>query len=94
MVNRRVSLEWFHLPRAKPFKFHFVFSNDGYLYIVGPGAQNQPTSFLTTKPAPASGLTSNQVKKGVDFSFPSGEINWLELDKKPGTEEYTIIFLS
>ena len=84
------------LASGQPFKFHFVFSEDGYLYIVGPGAQNQPTAFLTAKPAPVSGLTSNQVTKGADFSFPTGEtrgeINWLALDKKPGTEEYTIIF--
>jgi hypothetical protein len=32
------------------------------------------------------------VTKGVDFSFPSGIEHWLELDKKPGTETYTIIF--
>jgi hypothetical protein len=37
-------------------------------------------------------LESNQVAKGSDFSFPSGFTHWLELDKKPGTENYTIIF--
>ena len=39
-----------------------------------------------------SGLDNNQVAKGADFSFPSGIEHWLELDKKPGTEDYTIVF--
>jgi eukaryotic-like serine/threonine-protein kinase len=80
------------LRSGQSFKFHFVFNEDGYLYIVGPGEANKPTAFLTAKPAPISGLESNQVSKGADFSFPSGIEHWLELDKKPGTEEYTILF--
>ncbi|HXQ72441.1 MAG TPA: protein kinase [Pyrinomonadaceae bacterium] len=72
------------------FKFHFTFSEPGYLYIVGPGDNNQPTAFLTTKPMPASGVTSNQVPGGGDFSFPKG--NTLTLDTKPGTDVFTIIF--
>ncbi len=80
------------LASGQSFKFHFVFSEDGYLYIIGPGAQNQPTAFLTAKPASISGLESNQVTKEADFSFPSGIEHWLELDQKPGTEDYTIIF--
>jgi hypothetical protein len=80
------------------FKFHFMPSEDGYLYIVGPGEQNKPTAFLTAKPVPAeSGLSSNEVKKGVDFSFPDGSLpngreHWLGLDKNPGTESYTLVF--
>ncbi|HET6893585.1 MAG TPA: hypothetical protein VFH31_20975, partial [Pyrinomonadaceae bacterium] len=80
------------LASAQVFKFHFVFSEGGYLYIIGPGEQNQPTAFLTTKPAPISGLDSNQVSSGADFSFPRGIEQWLELDKNPGTEVYTVIF--
>jgi serine/threonine protein kinase len=80
------------LVSGQAFKFHFEFANAGYLYIVGPGEKNQPTAFLTAKPAAISGLESNQVAKGSDFSFPSGLEHWLELDKKPRTEEYTIIF--
>jgi len=80
------------LPSGEAFKFHFEFGGNGYVYIVGPGDQNQPTAFLTGKPLPISGLESNQVAKGSDFSFPSGFTHWLELDKKPGTENYTIIF--
>ncbi len=80
------------LASGQSFKFHFEFSEDGYLYIVGPGEQNRPTAFLTAKPAAISGLQNNQVTKTEDFSFPSGLEHWLELDKKPGTEDYTVIF--
>lgn len=72
------------------FKFHFTFSEAGYVYIVGPGENNQPTAFLTTKPLPESGVTSNKVSGGSDFSFPQG--NTLTLDTKPGTDVFTIIF--
>jgi len=80
------------LVSGQAFKFHFEFGDSGYVYIIGPGDNSQPTAFLTEKPAAISGLESNQVSKGSDFSFPSGLEHWLELDKKPGTEEYTIIF--
>jgi eukaryotic-like serine/threonine-protein kinase len=80
------------LASGQAFKFHFELGENGYLYIIGPGERNQPTAFLTAKPAAMSGVESNQVTKGNDFSFPSGIERWLELDKKPGTEDYTIIF--
>jgi hypothetical protein len=80
------------LASEQSFKFHFVFKEDGYLYIVGPGEQNKPTAFLTAKPARLSGLDSNRVSKGADFSFPDGIEHWLRLDKKAGTEDYTVIF--
>ncbi|HEX9544783.1 MAG TPA: DUF4384 domain-containing protein, partial [Pyrinomonadaceae bacterium] len=80
------------LKSGQAFKFHFEFSENGFVYVIGPGEQNQPTAFLTEKPAAISGLESNQVVKGDDLSFPSGLEHWLELDKKPGTENYTIIF--
>ncbi len=79
------------LSSGQSFKFHFVFNEDGYLYIVGPGDANRPTAFLTSKPASISGLKDNRVVKGADFSFPSGIEHWLALDTKPGTEEYTIL---
>ena len=80
------------LKSGQAFKFHFDFEQDGYLYIVGPGEGNQPTAFLTNQPATISGLEDNQVTKGADFSFPDGIEHWMELDKKAGTENYTIIF--
>jgi serine/threonine-protein kinase len=80
------------LASGQALKFHFVFTEDGYLYIFGPGANNQPTAFLTTNPAPRSGVTSNKVVQGRDFSFPKGEGNDLTLDTNPGTDSFTVIF--
>jgi hypothetical protein len=77
---------------GQSFKFNFVFSENGYVYIFGPGDNNQPTAFLTTKPLPASGVTSNQVVGGRTFSFPSGAGNSLTLDKNPGTDSFTVVF--
>jgi hypothetical protein len=73
------------------FTFHFTFNEDGYLYIFGPGRNtNESTAFLTTKPSPDSGVASNKVSKGVEFSFPSGIS--VELDKNPGTDTFRVIF--
>ena len=80
------------LASGQRFKFHFSSSEDGYLYIIGPGEENAPTAFVTAKPPAESGLQSNEVRKRVDFSFPKGKEHWLELDKNPGTENYTVIF--
>ncbi len=80
------------LKSGQDFKFHFEFGEDGYVYIVGPGEANKLTAFLTETPLSMTGLKSNRVSKGDDFSFPSGIEHWLTLDQKPGTEDYTIIF--
>jgi len=80
------------LASGQSFKFHFTFNEDGYLYIFGPGDGNQPTAFLTSKPLPRTGVTSNKVSKGVEFSFPRGLGNDVTLDKNPGTDNFTIIF--
>jgi hypothetical protein len=77
------------------YKFHFSPSENGYLYIVGPGLKNAPTAFLTAKPAPGYGVKTNEVKSGQDFAFPAETdkaTNWLKLDETAGTDEYTIIF--
>ncbi len=79
------------LKSGQSFKFHLSPTDDSYAYIIGPGEGNQPMAFLTAKPPAESGLTSNRVAKGSDLSFPSGQGNWLTLDKNPGTENYTII---
>jgi serine/threonine protein kinase len=78
---------------GQTFKVHFVFSEDGYVYLIGPGgSKNEPTAFLTAKPHALSGLKSNETKQGSDLSFPSGDGNWLTLDSHPGSETYTVIF--
>jgi hypothetical protein len=80
---------------GQDFKFHFQPRDSGYLYIIGPGNDNAPTAFLTARPGTESGLKTNEVNAGVDFTFPadtSKDEHWVTLDKKPGTENYTIIF--
>ena len=76
---------------GQKFRFHFVFNENGYVYIFGPGGEhNQPMAFLTTKPLPQTGVTSNKVVQAQDFSFPRGDN--LELDKNPGIDNFTVIF--
>jgi hypothetical protein len=80
---------------GQQFKFHFSPSESGYLYIIGPGDHNAPTTFLTAKPASQFGVRSNEVKSGQDFAFPadtSKDWSWMNLDQSPGTDEFTIIF--
>ena len=80
------------LGSGQSFKFHLSPSENGYLYIIGPGENNVLTTFLSAQPSPLSGLKTNEVKSGVDFSFPSGKKNWITLDKTSGAETYTVIF--
>jgi eukaryotic-like serine/threonine-protein kinase len=80
------------LASGQSFKFHFTFNEDGYLYIIGPGDGNQLTAFLTTKPLRRTGVTSNRVTRGIEFSFPRGSGNNLTLDENPGTDNFTVIF--
>ena len=80
---------------GQEFKFHFSPSENGYLYIIGPGEKNAPTTFLTAKPADAFGAKTNEVKSGENFAFPaetSKSTNWLTLDQTAGTDEFTIVF--
>src|SRR6185295_2282341 len=79
------------LASGQSFKLHLSPSESGYLYIIGPGQKNVPTVFLSSRPDSKTGLKTNEVKSGLDFSFPSGK-NWITLDKNAGQETYTIIF--
>ena len=80
---------------GQSFKFHFSPNDNGYLYIIGPGADNAPTTFLTAKPSDGSGLTSNEVRSGLDFQFPAdkdNKANFITLDTSHGTDEFAMIF--
>jgi serine/threonine protein kinase len=80
---------------GQQFRFHFSPSQNGYLYIIGPGEGNVPMTFLTTKPGRDFGVKNNEVKSGQDFVFPAdtrAKYNWLNLDDTAGTDEFTIIF--
>ena len=80
---------------GQQFKFHFSPSENGYLYIVGPGTTNAPTTFLTARPAQDFGVRSNEIKSGDNFTFPqdTGKAeNWMNLDQQSGSDEFTVIF--
>jgi eukaryotic-like serine/threonine-protein kinase len=77
------------LPSGKRFVFHFRAPARGYLYVVGPGEGNAPTTFLTARGA--GSLASNLLPAGADFAFPSGGSK-LRLDERAGADEFTIIF--
>jgi eukaryotic-like serine/threonine-protein kinase len=80
---------------GQQFKFHFSPSENGYLYIVGPGTTNAPTTFLTARPAQDFGVRSNEIKSGDNFIFPqdtSKAENWMNLDQQAGSDEFTVIF--
>jgi serine/threonine-protein kinase len=80
---------------GEAFKFHFTPSQNGYLYIIGLGIHGKPVTFLTAEPHADSGVESNEVESGTEFVFPEDDdesAHWIELDKKAGTESYTIIF--
>jgi serine/threonine protein kinase len=83
------------LKSEESFKFHFTPRTSGYLYIIGPGPDGKPLTFLTAEPAEDSGVESNELEGGADFAFPQDEEkaeHWITLDKKAGTETYTVIF--
>jgi serine/threonine protein kinase len=80
---------------GQEFKFHFSPSDSGYLYIIGPGEKNAPMIFLSGQPSGMSGLETNEVKSGTDFTFPSDTIlkaNFIRLDETQGTDEFTFVF--
>ena len=80
---------------GQSFKFHFTPRQNGYIYVIGPGEDGKPMTFLTATPVEDSGVESNEVEGGTEFSFPVDEEeleHWITLDKKASTESYTVIF--
>ncbi len=80
---------------GQELKFHFSPSENGYLYIIGPGQKNAPTIFLSGQPGPMSGLETNEVKSGMNVSFPEDTVlkaNFIRLDETPGTDEFVFVF--
>lgn len=80
------------LRSTQQFRFHFSPRERGYIYIIGPGeGGNAPMTFLTARPTVGL-LKTNQAAAGADFSFPYGAGAVFQLDRNPGTEEYTVIY--
>lgn len=73
------------------FRLHFTSYQPGYLYIIGSGKGNKLTTFLTTKPIPASGVKTNFIKDGLDFTFPNGK-QWLTVGKTKEENKFIVIF--
>ncbi len=80
---------------GQSFKFHFNPSEDGFVYIIGPGPNNATATFLTARPTAESGLKTNEAHSGLDFAFPADRgntANFITLNQTPGTDEFTVIF--
>jgi len=73
------------------FKFHFKPRQSGYIYLMALGKNDRLQTFLTEKPMPATGATTNWSVGGNDFQFPdSGQ--WFMLPQEAESAPFTIIF--
>ena len=79
------------LAEGQSFRFHFVSRERGSLFILGPGEKNAPTTFLTARPLPETGVTSNRVEAGAEFSFPAGEGNAIGLGTYGTVSAFTVL---
>jgi hypothetical protein len=77
---------------GRGFRFHFIPRNRGYLYIIAEGEMNLPTLHLTARPLEKTGVTTNLIEAGADYSFPSGQGNKIGLGDFGNTTKFTIIF--
>jgi len=80
------------LAKGESFKFHFTPRARGYLYIVAPETGNVPATFLTAEPDQVSGVKSNLLVTGIEFSFPAhseNSIGFLESEQKM---DFTLFF--
>jgi hypothetical protein len=80
---------------GQELKFHFSPNESGHLYLIGPGEKNAPTIFLSGQPGAMSGLDTNEVRSGMNFTFPEDTMlkaNFIRLDETSGTDEFTFVF--
>jgi len=82
------------LANGESFKLRFTPRESGYLYIVAPDAENHPATFLTAQPDRKSGVMSNLIRAGTDFSFPADPDGWLEITEGESKMDFTLIFSS
>jgi serine/threonine protein kinase len=75
------------------FRFHFSPNDNGYIYIIGATAVNIRIIYLSTQPGPKSGLRTNEVKSGLEFTFPAQTTTvWISLVETPGIDEFIFVF--
>ncbi len=79
------------LSAAQSFKFHFLPRQSGYLYILAQNEKNIPMTFLTAQPDAETGVNTNFVEAGSDYSFPSGEGKCLGLTSNEKMMAFTVI---
>ena len=79
------------LAAKQDFKFHFVAPKSGYLYIVAPGKDNLPETFLTAQASKAAGIKTNAIAAGADYKFPAGNDYWINLSNAH-TTTFSVIF--
>lgn len=80
------------LESRQAFRFHFKPRESGYLYIIAQNEKNVPTVFLSAQPDPDTGVKSNFVEAGNDYSFPSGEGNCIGISENEPMMAFTVIF--
>jgi serine/threonine protein kinase len=73
------------------FRFHFKPAEDGYFYVIALNESGVPQTFLTSRPTPSSGVTTNSGPAGRDFHFPDGE-QWFMTQKNVVSTPFTVIF--
>jgi serine/threonine protein kinase len=78
------------LPAGSNFRFHFKSREDGYLYLIALGMDGIQ-SFLTAKPIPATGVTTNRLEGGKDFKFPD-EGQWFQIQPDSDKTPFVVIF--
>ncbi len=79
------------LAAKQDFKFHFVALQSGYLYMVAPGKDNLPETFLTAHASPTTGIRTNAIAAGMDYKFPAGDAYWINLSNAH-TTTFSVIF--
>ncbi len=79
------------LTAKQDFKFHFVANKNGYLYIVAPGKDNLPETFLTAQTGKGAGHKTNAIVAGADYKFPAGDAYWINLSSAH-TTTFSVIF--
>jgi serine/threonine protein kinase len=73
------------------YKFHFRPTEGGYLYVIAMGRNGVPQTFLTPRPVPSSGVSTNLSAAGKDFNFPDGG-QWFMIPKEAESTPFTVIF--
>jgi hypothetical protein len=73
------------------FKLRVTPRWNGYVYLVAPGKNDAPTTFLTAQPNALWDVTSNRAGAGTDFEFPGGA-KVLCVEPSSPTSKWTVVY--